>query len=78
MCNRSEIHTVTFELHYKTALKIDASNFYCKITLVWLDSSLSVVIGLKTYTNICAIHNMTVELHYKLHSKLMPVIFTVK
>ncbi len=26
----------------QTALKIDASNLYCKITLVWLDSSLSV------------------------------------
>ncbi len=25
-----------------------------------------------------AIHTMTVELHYKLHSKLMPVICTVK
>ncbi len=27
----------------QTALKIAASNLYCKITLVWLDSSLSVV-----------------------------------
>ncbi len=41
MCNRSAIHTMTVELHY-TALKIVASNLYCKITLVCLDSSLSV------------------------------------
>ncbi len=34
---------MTVKLHYKTALKIDASNVYCKITLVWLYSSLSVV-----------------------------------
>ncbi len=27
----------------QTALKNAASNLYCKITLVWLDSSLSVV-----------------------------------
>ncbi len=26
----------------QTALKIAASNLYCKITLVWMDSSLSV------------------------------------
>ncbi len=25
-----------------TVLKIDAINFYCKITVVWLDSSVSV------------------------------------
>ncbi len=33
MNNRSVIHTMT----------VDASNLYCKIALVWLDSSLSVV-----------------------------------
>ncbi len=42
MCNRSAIHTMTVEITLQTALKIDASNLYCKITLVWLDSSLSV------------------------------------
>ncbi len=43
MRNRSAIHTMTVELHtLQTALKIDASNLYCKITLVWLDSSLGV------------------------------------
>ncbi len=40
MCNRSATDNMTVELH--NALKIDASNLYCKITLVWLDSSLSV------------------------------------
>ncbi len=39
MCNRCAIHTMTVEL--QTALKIDASNVYSKITLVSLDSSLS-------------------------------------
>ncbi len=31
---------VQYILH--TVLKIDAINFYCKITVVWLDSSVSV------------------------------------
>ncbi len=42
MCNRRAIHTMIVELHYKLHSKIAASNLYCKITLVWLDSSLSV------------------------------------
>ncbi len=42
MCNRSTMHTMTVEFTLQTALKIDASNLYCKITLFWLDSSLSV------------------------------------
>ncbi len=33
---------MTVELHYKLHPKIDASNLYYKIALVWLDSSLSV------------------------------------
>ncbi len=34
---------MTVELHLQTALKIAASNLYIKITLVWLDSSLSAI-----------------------------------
>ncbi len=34
------VHTKTVVL--QTALKITDSNWFCKITLVWLDSSLSV------------------------------------
>ncbi len=34
---------MTVNITLQTALKIDASNLYCKIRLVWLDSSLSVV-----------------------------------
>ncbi len=48
MCKKSTIHTMTVELHYKP-LKIDASNLYCKITLVWLDSSLSVLTEFHNY-----------------------------
>ncbi len=44
MCYRSALHTMTVELHYKLHSKSDASNLYCKITLVWLDFSLSVQI----------------------------------
>ncbi len=36
---------MTVELHYKSALNIAASNLYCKLTLVWLDSSLSVLLS---------------------------------
>ncbi len=39
----------------QTGLKIDASNLNCKITLVWLDSSLSVVISQKSAAQ-AAIH----------------------
>ncbi len=35
----------------QTALKIAASNLNCKITLVWLDSSLSVVGGIDQALN---------------------------
>ncbi len=45
MCNRRAIHIMTVEITLQTALKIAASNLYCKITLVWLDSSLSVSSG---------------------------------
>ncbi len=37
--------------------------YVCNITVVYVDRS--------------TIYTMTVKLHYKLHSKLMPVIFTV-
>ncbi len=33
---------MTVEIKLQTALKIADSNFYCKITFLWLDSSLSV------------------------------------
>ncbi len=40
MCNRRAIHTM---ITLQTALTIATSNLYCKITLVWLDSSVSVL-----------------------------------
>ncbi len=36
----------------QTALKIAANNLYCKITFVWLDSSLSVGVGVYEYWTI--------------------------
>ncbi len=51
MCNRSAIRTMTVEL--QITLKIDVNNLYCKVKLVWLDSSLSVACN----TWLCVIQN---------------------
>ncbi len=52
------------QLHSENVLTIDASNLYCKITLVWLDSSLSVQdIGNNKYYY----HNTKMDAYYWLH-----------
>ncbi len=47
---------------------------------MWRDYKIILILSSYLYTmcNRHAIHTMTVELHYKLHSKLLPVICTVK
>ncbi len=49
----ANVHTITVQINtVETALNFAASSFCCKITLIWLGSSLSVLLPIPT------VHNM--------------------